>query len=106
MTSAVEALRRCPLFELLSAAELDALAGLCRPVAWDAGERGGDTLRRMALAVLATEPLAKPDYVSTADPETLAEVDGPADRLLLSMAVRFGATRLLDNEVFPPGSAL
>ncbi len=75
-------------------------------VAWDAGERRGATLRRMALAVLATEPLARPDDVSAADPETLAEIEGPADRLLLSMAVRFGAARLLDNAVLPAGAAL
>ena len=47
---------------------------------------------------LAREPLAEPDYVSVADGTTLAEldrVDGPA---LLSLAVRFGTTRLIDNE--------
>jgi pantoate--beta-alanine ligase len=47
---------------------------------------------------LATEPRARPEYVSVADAATLQEldrVDGPA---LLSMAVRFGATRLIDNE--------
>jgi pantoate--beta-alanine ligase len=75
-------------------------------VAWEAGERRGDALRRLALTVLAAEPLARPDYVSAADPSTLAEVHGPAERLLLSMAVRFGATRLLDNAVFPEGSGL
>ena len=43
-------------------------------------------------------PLAEIDYVSCADGVTLQElarVDGPA---LLSVAVRFGATRLIDNE--------
>ncbi|HEY3349698.1 MAG TPA: pantoate--beta-alanine ligase [Thermoanaerobaculia bacterium] len=75
-------------------------------VAWDAGERRGDALRRAALAVLATEPLAKPDYVSAADPFTLLESDGPAGSLLISMAVRFGETRLLDNVVLPRGAAL
>ena len=75
-------------------------------VAWDAGERRGDVLRRTALTVLATEPLANPDYVSAADPSTLLETDGPASQLLISMAVRFGATRLLDNVVLPHGTAL
>lgn len=75
-------------------------------VAWDAGERRGDVLRRTALTVLATEPLAAPDYVSAADPSTLLETDGPASHLLISMAVRFGATRLLDNVVLPHGTAL
>ena len=48
---------------------------------------------------LATEPLARPEYVSVADAMTLAElgrIDGPA---LASLAVRFGTTRLIDNEL-------
>jgi pantoate--beta-alanine ligase len=48
--------------------------------------------------VLESEPLAEPEYVSCADPSTLRELavfDGPA---LLSMAVRFGPVRLIDNE--------
>ena len=47
---------------------------------------------------IAAEPLAAVDYVSVADRDSLAEldrVDGPA---LLSLAVRFGSTRLIDNE--------
>ena len=49
--------------------------------------------------VLAAEPLADVDYVSVADGATLREldrVDGPA---LLSLAVSFGSTRLIDNEI-------
>jgi pantoate--beta-alanine ligase len=63
-----------------------------------AGERSADTLRALMRTVLAAEPLADVDYVSVADGDTLTElerVDGPA---LLSLAVRFGATRLIDNE--------
>jgi pantoate--beta-alanine ligase len=63
-----------------------------------AGERSAEALRREMRRVLGEEPLAEPDYVSVADGTTLrelAEVSGPA---LLSMAVRFGATRLIDNE--------
>jgi pantoate--beta-alanine ligase len=65
---------------------------------WAAGERSGDALRAAMLAVLETEPLAEVEYVSVADGSTLAEldrIDGPA---LLSLAVRFGTTRLIDNE--------
>jgi pantoate--beta-alanine ligase len=65
---------------------------------WEAGERSGDLLRETMHRELASEPLADPDYVSVADGATLQEldlVDGPA---LLSLAVRFGATRLIDNE--------
>jgi pantoate--beta-alanine ligase len=66
--------------------------------AWSSGERSGETLRRAMRNVLATEPLADVEYVSIADAATLAElntVDGPA---LASLAVRFGSTRLIDNE--------
>ena len=66
--------------------------------AWESGERSGDALRAGMLDVLAREPLADPEYVSVADTGTLRELDrldGPA---LLSMAVRFGSTRLIDNE--------
>lgn len=65
---------------------------------WERGERGGDALRAILRETLAGEPLASVDYVSVADPATLTElerVDGPA---LLSLAVRFGTTRLIDNE--------
>ena len=68
---------------------------------YGAGERDGDALRAVMIQVLASEPLANPEYVSCADPGTLQElgrIDGPA---LLSMAVRFGAVRLIDNEPIP-----
>ena len=65
--------------------------------AWAAGERDAIVIRRRVGDVLATEPLASVEYVSLADDVTLAElerVDGPA---LLSLAARFGTTRLIDN---------
>ncbi len=74
--------------------------------AWDAGERRGERLCETARAVLAAEPLAAPDYVSAADPETLAEIGTATGRALVSMAVRFGTTRLLDNILLPEGSEL
>jgi pantoate--beta-alanine ligase len=65
---------------------------------YEAGERTGDALRAAMLGVLATEPLAVSDYVSCADPETLLEVARVRGPVLLSMAVRFGEVRLIDNE--------
>jgi pantoate--beta-alanine ligase len=67
---------------------------------WEAGERGGDALRDAMLGELAREPLASPAYVSVADGRTLAELERVPDGqpALLSLAVRFGATRLIDNE--------
>jgi len=51
---------------------------------------------------LTQEPLVDVEYVSVADAMTLEEltaVDGPA---LASLAVRFGSTRLIDNEILDP----
>jgi len=65
--------------------------------AWLAGERDAEALRGLMLETLAAEPLARVEYVSCADAATLRElqrVDGPA---LLSLAVRLGTTRLIDN---------
>ena len=68
---------------------------------WEAGERSGDVLRDAMWEVLRTEPLATPAYVSVADGRTLSELDRIADTgpALLSLAVRFGPTRLIDNEL-------
>jgi pantoate--beta-alanine ligase len=71
---------------------------------WEAGERSGDRLRAAMRETLAEEPLARPDYVSVADGATLAELDQVEGRALLSLAVRFGDTRLIDNEVLSDGS--
>jgi pantoate--beta-alanine ligase len=74
---------------------------LAARAAWETGERSGDALRRAMADVLASEPLASPDYVSVANAETLEEVDRVSGPALLSLAVRFGATRLIDNETLP-----
>ncbi|HPM25134.1 MAG TPA: pantoate--beta-alanine ligase [Phycisphaerae bacterium] len=65
--------------------------------AWEGGERDGERLRQAMLKVLNTEPLAAVDYVSAADPTTLTELGTAADGVLLSMAVRVGRARLIDN---------
>ena len=67
---------------------------------WEAGEHSGDALRDAMSDVLAQEPLATPAYTSVADGRTLAELDRLVDGepALLSLAVRFGSTRLIDNE--------
>ncbi|MDI3338897.1 MAG: pantoate--beta-alanine ligase, partial [Sphaerobacter sp.] len=68
-----------------------------------AGERDAERLRALVRAHLAAEPLVRPEYVSLADAETLAElavVDRPA---LLSLAARVGRVRLIDNVVLEEG---
>jgi pantoate--beta-alanine ligase len=71
---------------------------------WEAGERSADVLRRTMSEVLAEEPLATTAYVSVADGRTLAELETlppEGEPVLLSLAVRFGSTRLIDNEPLP-----
>ena len=72
---------------------------------WEAGERSGDVLRDTMRATLATEPRAEVEYVSVADDATLTELDRVDASALLSLAVRFGATRLIDNEPLGIGPA-
>jgi pantoate--beta-alanine ligase len=68
---------------------------------WEGGERDGDALRAAMRDSLAAESLANVDYVSVADASTLAELDEVDGGALLSLAVRFGTTRLIDNEPLP-----
>jgi pantoate--beta-alanine ligase len=64
---------------------------------WENGERDGEQLRQAMRRVLEAEPLAYPEYVSAADPHTLDELGTASRGVLLSMAVRIGKARLIDN---------
>ena len=67
---------------------------------WATGERNTDVLHAALLRSLSDEPLARVDYVSLADPVTLEEYKSliPNDSgVLVSMAVFFDRTRLIDN---------
>lgn len=66
---------------------------------YEAGERNAEVLRNKMKAVLASEPLAEMQYVSCADYDSLQELDEIKGKALLSMAVFFGKTRLIDNFV-------
>ena len=91
--------------------------------AFDRGERDGDRLRSIMREVIEAEPLAKLDYVSAANAITLQELGPhPAHRppsggppshttptgegVLLSMAVRVGKPRLIDNFLYDNGQWL
>ena len=65
--------------------------------AWSLGQPNGETLRVAMRTVIEQEPLARIDYISAADPRTLAEIEGYVDSMLLSLAVFVGKTRLIDN---------
>jgi pantoate--beta-alanine ligase len=71
---------------------------------WRAGERAGEALRARMREVLAEEPLADVEYVSVADGVTLAELSTVERPALASLAVRFGTTRLIDNEILDPAT--
>ena len=50
-------------------------------------------------ALIQKQPLATIDYISLADAETLDELDIVKPPALVSMAVKIGSTRLIDNIV-------
>jgi pantoate--beta-alanine ligase len=65
---------------------------------YSAGEREAEPLRRLMRATIDAELLAHADYISVADRRTLRELERiDAGGALLSMAVRIGKTRLIDN---------
>jgi len=64
---------------------------------YDGGERSAEVLREVVRSVLRSEPLVSEQYVSAADPETLSELERIENGVLLSLAVRIGKTRLIDN---------
>jgi pantoate--beta-alanine ligase len=80
---------------------------------FDRGERDGDRLRAIMRETIEAEPLVKLDYVSAADAITLQEL-GPhpaatsntGEGVLLSMAVRVGKPRLIDNFLYENGKWL
>jgi len=64
---------------------------------WIRGERDGEQLRQTMRRVLDAESLARTEYISAADPRTLDELGMGSRGVLLSMAVRIGKARLIDN---------
>jgi pantoate--beta-alanine ligase len=67
--------------------------------AYESGERTGDALRKIMTDTINAEPLARLQYVSCADYDTLVELEKVVGKTLLSMAVFAGKTRLIDNFV-------
>ena len=67
--------------------------------AYDSGERQAESLRARVREIVTAEPLARLQYVSCADYDTLDELETVSGKTLLSMAVYMGKTRLIDNFV-------
>ena len=71
---------------------------------WASGERDAGRLRAAALEVLSAEPLVEEvDYVSVVDADSMAVVESAPTtgerRVMVAVAVRVGAVRLIDNVV-------
>ena len=61
------------------------------------GERNAAVILEQMTVFIQKEPLAKIEYISISDTETLAELKAIKKSALVSMSVRFGNTRLIDN---------
>ncbi len=61
------------------------------------GERRADVVCRRAQEVLDAEPLGDVDYLACVDAESFHPLEMLEGRCVVVLAVRFGATRLLDN---------
>ena len=84
-------------------------AAVCVPRSLDAlqaafysGERRADRLEAAAAAVVGAEPLARLEYVSVADVETLQPVSQVERASVAATAVWFGEVRLIDNLLLDP----
>ena len=66
---------------------------------WSQGEKDAQRLREEMIGLIQKQPLATIDYVSIADAETLDELDTVNPLALVSLAVKIGTTRLIDNIV-------
>ena len=75
------------LFEGLSAAKS----------AFDHGEKDAETLKQIVRDIISREHLAKIQYISCADYDSLQELEIVNNKALLSLAVTVGKTRLIDN---------
>lgn len=67
-----------------------------------AGQRDAAEVRASLESLIGAEHLATVDYVSVADVESLEELTRIAGPALVSVAVRFGGTRLIDNVTIKP----
>lgn len=67
----------------------------------EAGEKNADVIKAKVREVLATEPLADPEYVEVVDLENVHPVATLDQPVLVAIAVRIGKTRLIDNFFYP-----
>jgi len=66
---------------------------------WSQGEKDAEKIRQQMRTLIQQQSLGIIDYISIADNETLEELDEIKPPALVSLVVKFGKTRLLDNVV-------
>jgi len=66
---------------------------------WSQGKRDAELIRQQMTTLIQKQPLAAIDYVSVANNETLEELNTVSPPALVSLAVKIGKTRLIDNVV-------
>ncbi len=93
----------------LSAAQREQALALSRALKavrarFDAGGATPAELVRIAMQTLSAMPDLSVEYVEVVDAETLAPVESLDRAVLVAVAARIGATRLIDNTVLRPAS--
>ncbi len=66
---------------------------------WAEGEKEAGKIKERMIDLIHSEPVADIDYVSIAEPEILEDMEAVKAPALVSLAVRIGKTRLIDNVV-------
>ena len=64
---------------------------------WTAGERDSQKLSEAMTGLIRQKPLGNIEYISIADVVTLQELEEAVPPAVISLAVKFGRTRLIDN---------
>jgi len=95
----------------LTPEEREAATALCRSLRhaenlFAGGERNAENLHHAMMEILEAEALLQPIYVSIADVLALEELETIDRKALVSLAVRVGNARLIDNVVLPTGEGL
>ncbi|MCX6625280.1 MAG: pantoate--beta-alanine ligase [Acidobacteria bacterium] len=93
--------------QLLTAEERATAAVLYRALraaasAIEGGERDPGTIRRVAMAVLETEPAVRVEYLEVVDPATMGAVAAIDGATRIAVAAWLGRVRLIDNVLAAP----
>jgi pantoate--beta-alanine ligase len=63
----------------------------------EGGEHDAEVIKAAMSQLIQAQPVAKIEYISIADTVSLQELEAVRSQALVSMAVRIGKTRLIDN---------